>query len=252
MVLLSCSDQLSSAWADVHRRLVRRIVAALPTGVGSLLEVGCGRGQITVPLAQSLPATTITALDRFRGAYAHDRPTLRAGLVQAGAERHVRVVRADALRWIAAHPAGRFQVVLSNEFLPELDSSRMRAFFGLCYRVLAPGGVTVHTYLSPDPRNLRQELVIEADSDPRWTRHPPREWFSPPADLAVRELRVAGFRRARVEPAGRGFAARGEAARALLRRWGVRASFVRTYAGRLRSVGLELPDWVAVLGVKPP
>ena len=66
-----------------------------------------------------------------------------------------------------------------------------------CYRLLKPRGVTVHSFLSPIPRNARQRLMIIADSDPAWTRTPPKEWFSPRPELVVKELRDSGFERIR-------------------------------------------------------
>jgi SAM-dependent methyltransferase len=176
---------------------------------------------------------------------------LVARLKQAGTRRRVRVVRANALRWLSSQRADRFDAVLSSELLPELDTNQMQSLFIESHRVLRPGGVTVHVILSPNPANSRQRLVIEADSDPRWTRRPPRKWFSPSAAHTVRALAAAGFPSPRSRRGPGGLTARGEAAQALLKRWGVRADFTRTYAGSLRKGGLELPDWIVAFGSKP-
>ncbi len=37
-----------------------------------------------------------------------------------------------------------------------------------CYRVARPGGLTVHSFLSPIARNRRHRLLIDADSNPKW------------------------------------------------------------------------------------
>ena len=251
MVLVTRPDRLEDAWIGLYASLVRRIAGSFPPAVEAILEVGSGRGQITVPLAKSLPDAAITAVDQFKGSYSRDRPTLLARLEQAGVGRRVRVITANALRWLSYQKAGQFGVVLSSEFLPELDTHQIRDFFNGCYRILCPAGVTAHVFLSPAPSNPRQQLVVEADSDPRWTRRPPGAWFSPPPALVLKELTAAGFRNTRTQRYPGGLRARGEAARSMLRRWGVRADFANGYADRLRKDGLELPDWIVALGTKP-
>jgi SAM-dependent methyltransferase len=251
MVLVTRSQGLDAAWTGVHARLVRRIVRSIPPAIKTILEVGSGRGQVTVPLADALPDVAITAVDQFQGPYSRDRAKLLAGLKRTGAAHRVRIITANALPWISRQRAGRFDVVLSSEFLPDIDSDLMRRFFRGCHRVLRPGGTTVHLFLSPDPSGPRQQLVVEADSDPRWTTHSPREWFSPPPALVVRALAAAGFGRLRTRYYPGGLVVRGEAARSLLRKWGVRPVFVKSYADRLSKEGLELPDWVVTWGTKP-
>ncbi len=242
---------LDGAWLSLRASLARWLAISFPATTRSVLEVGCGSGQITVPLSESLPEAAITAVDQFEGPYSRDRPSLLAAFKRAGARRRVRVVKANSLQWIPRQKPDRFDVVLSSEFLPEIDASQLQSFFNACFRVLRPGGVTAHLFLSPNPAKPRRKLVVEADSDPRWTRHPPREWFSPPASLVLQDLTAAGFCNNRTRRHPGGLVARGEAARSLLRQWGVRTAFAKTYADRLSKGGLELPDWIVTRGTKP-
>jgi len=230
---------------------VRRIANLCPIAPETILEVGCGRGQITIPLAERFPGAKITAVDRYRGPYSEDRDQLAARLARAGAACRVRVIRADALEWIYHRKLSQFDMVLSSEFLPELDAEQMTGFFEGCLRVLRPGGLTAHLFLSPKARNARQRLVIDADSDPRWTRYPPRQWFSPPPLQAVQNLTAAGFVATRAQRQLGGLAVRAGAARRLLKQWGVRPVFEKVYEGRIQKDGLELPDWIIVHGTRP-
>ena len=250
MPVISRPDRLEGAWDRLHDRLVDWIAASIPIAPEAILEVGCGRGQMTIPLAHRFPGATITAVDRFRGPYWKDRAALTARLNRVGAARQVRVIRADALRWIARRNVPRFDVVLSSEFLPELDGEEMAGFFESCFTVLRPGGMTAHAFLSPRARNARQRLVMDADSDPRWMRRPPRRWFSPPPLQTVRGLTAAGFVAVRALRQPGGLAARGAAARLLLRQWGVRSAFEMAHEDQIQKNGLELPDWILALGTR--
>ena len=141
---------------------------------------------------------------------------------------------------------------MSSEFLSELTTRTLLSFFESARRALKEAGVTVHAFLSPVPRNAGQKLTIEADSDPRWTEHPPAEWFSPPPDLTRESLVRVGFRGARIDVIRSRFRFVGPAAKVQLKSWGVRATFYRRHETALRSHGLELPDWVIVSASRPP
>jgi hypothetical protein len=123
-------------------------------------------------------------------------------------------------------------------------------FIPECYRVLRRGGITVHSFLSPTSRNSRQRLLIEADTKPRWTKTPPKEWFSPKPDLVVSTLRRSGFRNVRVKRVKSNLVIRADAAKYLLEDWDVKSSFWGKYHSRLTTAGLEIPDWVIISGRK--
>ena len=65
MRVLSDPADLDRAWASEYARLARAITAVLPPKVTALVEVGCGRGQLTIPLARLLPSTQVDVVDRF-------------------------------------------------------------------------------------------------------------------------------------------------------------------------------------------
>jgi cyclopropane fatty-acyl-phospholipid synthase-like methyltransferase len=250
MARITSERDLDEAWLRLHTSLARWLASWFPAKTGSILEVGCGRGQITVPLMELLPDVSITAVDSFLGPYSRDRVALLTRIRSAGETERVHAIKADALRWISSRSPETFDAVVSSELLPELDSKQMQGFFRNSFRVLRRGGTTTHLFLSPEARNPRQHLVIEADSDPRWSRHPPATWFSPNPRSAQRALSTAGFRTVQSATRRGGLIFTGPAARAQLKRWGVRPAFARAYGRTLREGGLELPDWVIVSGKK--
>lgn len=241
---------LAGEWDRHYSALAGCAARLLPRGSTDILEVGSGRGQFTIPLALRAPEVHIVAIDAFRGPYASGGPALVESLRRTGSGDRVTVIRGDGLKWLHRHRVGGFQGVLSSEFLPDVKANEMATFFRDCFRVLDPGGTTLHVFLSPTPRNSSQRLVIEADSDPKWTRHVPREWFSPQPRLARTSLSEAGFVDVRLKLVPSRVRFTRDAAVWQLRRWGVRASFARQYGIDKGLRFLELPDWVVLSGKK--
>ena len=250
MRVVSDLADLESAWTSEYARLARAIAALLPSEVTALVEVGCGRGQLTVSLVRNVAKAQGDVIDRFAGPYSSDREQLFERLKSAGLVDRVRVLSGDATKVLRRQPTGSLDAIVSGEFLSELTSSSLASFFESCHRSLRGGGVSVHAYLSPAPRNEGQRLTIEADSDPRWTNHPPAEWFSPSLETARRSITKTGFADVRVEVKRSRLRFTGLAAAAQLEGWGVRAGFYRNYEGALRKHGLELPDWVVLRGIR--
>ena len=234
-----------AAWRDEYVRLAGAAVDSMCPDPSEVVEVGGDAGAFTLPLALLLPAARIVVIDRYRPPYASSRREISRTLRRHGLLKRVRVVNADATRDLPRLVHGRApRAVVSCEFLSELASAELAGFSEGCARVLAEGGVTVHCSLAPTARNRRQRLVIEADADPRWTRHPPSAWFSPTSKRVAAELTRAGFTGVRVRRIPSRVRMVGSAARAQLRKWGVREAFFREYRQQLDGVGLELPDWM--------
>ena len=224
----------------------------LPSREGVLVEVGSGQGQLTIPFANIVPRYKIIALDRFKGAYSGNQARLLSAIARNRLKTRIRVVASDYKAWLAAQPDSLYDGVISSEFLPEITSKRMVHFFDQCHRVTKPGGITVHSFMSPQPENARQKRLIDADSNPKWTKTPPLEWFSPSQGIVVDYLRSAGFRRLRQVRFKSGLVVRSKAARQLLKDWETRRSYWKLHSATLERDGLENPDWIIVGGIKKP
>jgi cyclopropane fatty-acyl-phospholipid synthase-like methyltransferase len=222
----------------------------IPGKAGVLVEVGSGEGQFTVPFARLVPKYKIIALDRFKGPYSGNEARLFSAIAMNRLKGRIKVVVSDYSTWLTSQPDSGYDGVISSEFLPEITSERMEQFFAQCYRVIKPRGFTVHSFLSPKAGNARQKRLIEADSNPKWTKTPPSEWFSPSQEIVVNYLRSAGFRRLRQIRLKSGLVVRSTAARQLLEDWEIRRSYWELHSGKLEKVGLEIPDWIIVGGIK--
>jgi cyclopropane fatty-acyl-phospholipid synthase-like methyltransferase len=178
------------------------------------------------------------------------REVLAANLAKATLSRRAHVVVSDYLKWVHAESDAEYDGVISCEFLPEITRIGIRHFFPECFRVLKTGGVVVHCFWSPTPRNFRQRLVIIADSDPTWTRTPPAEWFSPTSTLVMRELKRSGFTNLRKATLRSHLVLRGQAAKAELERWEVKPGFYEKYREPIDKDGIEFPDWIIISAKK--
>ncbi len=243
--------KVEDAYAHQYENLAIEISNLVPAMNGILAEIGCGKGQLTIPLAKLLPHRRFNVVDTFTGAYSGTLNRLNRALSRAKLKNRVKVHVADYLNWLWEEFSDKYVGVISSEFLPEIDSYELSMFLPECYRVLRHGGSTVHSFLSPIARNRQQRLMIEADSNPKWSRTPPKEWFSPKPALVVSGLRRAGFRNIRVEKVESNLVIKSDAVRSFLHSWDVRSAFWKTHKLRLASEGLEVPDWVVVSGYKP-
>ncbi len=252
MKSISNPEDLEFAWDQQYARLAERFSRMLSKQRGVLVEIGCGKGQLTIPLAEKLPRCQIIGVDRFRGTYSQAQTELLSNLASLGKNLAIKVIVSDYQAWLSNQQNSKYDAIISSEFLPEIDPKSMRSFLVESYRVLKSGGTTIHSFLSSKPRNARQRRLIEADSDPRWTKTPPVEWFSPPPSLVLDYLRLAGFKRPRRVRLRSGLVIRSNAARELLKDWDIRKSYWKSHRGTLEREGLEVPDWLIMSANKIP
>jgi cyclopropane fatty-acyl-phospholipid synthase-like methyltransferase len=250
--VLNRPSELAAAWNSQYDRVATEFAARLGNKQGRIAEVGCGGGRLTIPLMKLLGNSDFVLVDKFADATTWvRREVLVSNLRKAKLRRRTRVVISDYLKWIRTEHDAAYEGVISCEFLPEITRLGISHFFPECFRVLKQGGVAVHCFWSPTPRNFRQRLVIIADSDPTWTRTPPAEWFSPTPTMVMRELRRAGFTNLRKVSLKSRMILRGQAAKAELERWEVRPGFYEKYRRTIDKEGLEFPDWIIISTKKP-
>lgn len=240
---------LEMSWNQQYARLSQYFSRWLPKQ-GVVVEIGCGKGQLTIPLSKRMPRVHFIGVDSFKGPYSDTRTVLSAILAERIGKTKIELVRSDYDSWLREEPDSKYDAIFSSEFLPEIDSKSMHSFLVECYRVLKPGGRTVHSFLSPTPRNRRQQRLIEADSNPRWTKTPPVEWFSPTEELVSKYLKLAGFTRLTTLMLRSDLLIRSLAAKELLRDWDIRRIYWKSHRTVLEKEGIEIPDWVIIGSTK--
>ena len=132
-----------ATYRPVHDAVLRALAA---TRAGTVLDLGCGTGQLLRRMSDELPARRLVGLDFSVGMLARAAERLRA--------HPAALVRGDALR--LPFPAAAFDAVVSTEafhWFPDHDAAL--AELG---RVLVPGGTLLLAFVNP-PLALVENLV---------------------------------------------------------------------------------------------
>jgi len=123
-------SDVETAWSKQYDRLARIFAKALGKGTQEIAEIGCGSGQLTIPLAKYASNLRFVLVDRFAdtrtGSYSKNYKALASNLKKAKLKGRARAVVSDYMKWITAQDDEAYDAVISSEFLPELDSAEVR------------------------------------------------------------------------------------------------------------------------------
>src|SRR2546425_6663731 len=100
--------KVEDAYARQYENLASKIANLVPTRRGVLAEIGCGEGQLTIPLAKLLPRHRFSVVDAFTGAYSGTLDRLNQALFRAKLKSRVRVNVADYLDWLWEELSDRY------------------------------------------------------------------------------------------------------------------------------------------------
>jgi ubiquinone/menaquinone biosynthesis C-methylase UbiE len=120
----------------------RALASVIPPGrYGRVLDMGCGIGQKTIPIADAFPEAEFYAIDLAAPMirYAHKRAERM--------ERKIHFSQQNAERTDFANET--FDLVVSTILLHELPPEAIRNVIAESYRVLKPGGLAAHLDLPP-------------------------------------------------------------------------------------------------------
>jgi ubiquinone/menaquinone biosynthesis C-methylase UbiE len=128
-----------------------------------ILDLGCGAGMSTLPLAEAWPEAEIFGVDLAAPMlrYAHGRSEALGVPVHYSQQNAAHTNFAD----------GSFDLVLSNLLLHEIPQKLTRQVIAECARLLNPGGVMVHNDMVGWPTDPFQEFMAE------WNAHHNNEPF---------------------------------------------------------------------------
>ncbi|HEY4078097.1 MAG TPA: bifunctional 2-polyprenyl-6-hydroxyphenol methylase/3-demethylubiquinol 3-O-methyltransferase UbiG [Rhizomicrobium sp.] len=140
----------------------------------SLLDIGCGGGLLSEPMARlGFAVTGADASEKNIG-------TARAHAAQSGLEIDYRATTAEAL----VAEARQFDAVLNMEVVEHVAD--VPAFLMACTQLVKPGGITVIATLNKTLKSLAL-AKIGAEYVLNWLPHGTHDWnrFIPPAELRV-------------------------------------------------------------------
>jgi len=209
--------------------------------VSTVLEAGCGRGSLTVHLAERIgERCKIIAFDIFEGPYRGDLENLRKTVQKMGLENIIKIVKGD-VRNMKGINNETVDLILSNELFCDLDRQGLQRALQEFYRILKPKRQMVHGELIPAAENRAQELVIEANSYSLETMVPRPEWFSPTADEVVALMHKMGFTEFLVKYFKTNLRLGFDVALNVLKEWNTDPDFIVRHEKELRRYGLEFP-----------
>jgi ubiquinone/menaquinone biosynthesis C-methylase UbiE len=229
-IIASRPKDLEKAWRIYYRLLARHFVNQIDrSGVRVVLEAGCGKGQLTLPLFQILPRNVrFIAIDSSKGPYARWLKELADRVRIEGLERRVQLVNTDARRIKGVKDAS-VDLVVSNELLCDLPHDKdleeaLREF----HRILKLGGSMVHGEWSSAPTVEPQAFLVK--HWPSWT---PDQLFSITRKCGFHDFQVSYF--------GTTIHFGYENAVEELRSWGASEKFLKQHDKLIRRGGIELP-----------
>ena len=194
-----------------------------------ILEAGCGKGQLTIPLLKRLPRRVeLIAVDSSRGPYSGWLGDLSKALRKTELRKRARLIRSDVKR-IRGVANESVDVIISNELLCDLPyDSQLQKALGEFHRILRPGGMMIHGEWSSSPAVEPQAFLVK--HWPSWT---PDQLFA-----IMRKVGFGGFQVTYFDTTIHfGY----ENAVQELRSWGATETFLKRYSKLLKGKGIELP-----------
>lgn len=229
-ILVRDPEKIPTAYSEYYRRLARHFAVEIGTRhFNNIVEIGCGIGQLTLPLLKLLPKRVrMIAADSFEKPYSGGLRELERRVEAAGLNKRIRLVETDAAN-LDPLKSGSVDLIVSNELLCDLvPKAKLKTAIGEFRRVLRPRGVMVHGEWSSTPSNV---------SDQFRTRHSP-SWDP---DELQSLMWSFGFREFRVTYFDTTIRFMQSAAVEELRSWGASPRYLSKHERALKRSGVRLP-----------
>ncbi|MGQ9507098.1 MAG: methyltransferase domain-containing protein [Candidatus Bathycorpusculaceae bacterium] len=240
---VSKASQLDSALNGMYERLAIFIMHRFNiNNVATALEVGCGKGGLTIPLAKKIRGKCVLiAYDFWLGPYAEGLSTLKNAICREGLDDVVEIIEGD-VREMGIRSRS-VNLIISNKLFCDLDNKGLERALKEFYRILKNGGEMVHAEMDPNPKNKAQELLITADL--KYSMEPlpfkGERWFSPTVKEISNYMQQTGFNNIQIEYFQTNLRLEYEAAIEQLKRWRIdTAAFLERHKEDLQKYGIEL------------
>ncbi len=209
--------------ADVFSRMIK------PGRPQIILEVGCGKGQLTLPLLDRLPRKTrLIGVDSSRGPYTRWLDELELRVDQRRLADRVHLVKADA-RNMRSISRASIDTLVSNELVCDLPREhQLEKALKEFRRVLRPGGKMIHGEWSSSPYLKDQPFMAE-----HWPTWNPDQLFNQLQRLDYRGVKVTYFDTT--------IWFRDKAAIEEVRTWGASPKLIKSHDRALKRSGIRLP-----------
>jgi len=229
----------------MYNRLADFIIENLDIhDISVILEVGCGKGQLTIPLAEKLKENIkdfkIIAFDACTRPYKGVLDTLKGKIQRRGLDKNIVIVEGDVrnMNTINDESVG---FIISNELFCDLNREGLLKALEEFYRILKPNGQMAHGELNSIPENPAQNLLIKSDSYSVETVTSQYEWFSPFSDEVAAFMHKIGFKDILVKYFETAVHLPFNNAIKQLKEWNIELGFIEKHKNDLKKHGLEFP-----------
>jgi ubiquinone/menaquinone biosynthesis C-methylase UbiE len=229
---------------SMYERLVGFMIDNLDLQkTNTVLEAGCGAGQLTLPfvkkLAQISEGFRYVAYDAFGGPYEDDLKDFSRMVREEGLQKLVTVIQGK-VESMEMMEDESIDLIVSNELFPDLNRNSLGKTLREFHRILKPNGQMAHGELNPIPENESQALLIEANAYSSETKQPP-EWFSPCSDEVSALMHKSGFKNIMVKYFETEVRMNYVEAMKQLRKWKIDPVFIDRRGDDIKRLGLEFP-----------
>ena len=221
---------LTAAYSKYYDRLAEHFVREIgPNKIRTLVEAGCGRGELTIPLLRTLPSSTgMILVDSWKGPYAGWLSELAGKLRRRGLDKRVRIVNSD-VRQLKEVETESVDGIVSNELICDLPrKAQLKKALEEFHRMLRTRGIMIHGEWTSTPTPAPKALMIR--HSPSWT---PDQLFVLMRDAGFNSFHVTYFD----TTIHLGYANAVEE----LRTWGWTDRMLKQNDKLLRKQGIELP-----------
>ena len=221
---------IPSAYSLYYSRLADTFVRlSKPLHPRTILEAGCGKGQLTLPLIKRLPTKIrLIGVDSSKGPYSGWLEELAFKVETRRLANRIRLVKADVRNLERIRDAS-IDLIVSNELVCDLvKEHQLRRAFQEFYRVLKPGGKMIHGEWSSSPKTRPQHFGIT-----HWPNWNPDQLFSQLERLNFHHIGATYFE----TTIKFGYWAALEE----LRTWGASETTIRKSHSTIEKKGIHLP-----------
>jgi SAM-dependent methyltransferase len=242
MLITNDPNQIEDVLFKYHLELAKFIIEKIhPFNGKKIVEIGAGLGTFTLPLLMELgnDFEKLYCIDSYNGPYLKHKETLESNLKSYRFGQKVEIIEMDVREMDKV--LSEIDLIIGHEILCDLNSKQVEELMVVCYKILKPNGIFVHSEFSPYPLNKSEELIQIINNEYSMEPISDTKWFSPTADELAGISHKVGFQSIRAEYKKIPIKFTGNAAVKIINGWQTKQEFFEKYQDKIDANGIEYP-----------